>query len=447
MRALAILLCLCLLLTPGMGGSTERTAPINLQLQVSDDGNHFSYSIASPERVREAWIEVVDQPALLDRKPVPVQASGAVDWEWDRTGLNYYEEEEDNLSISLWDPDGETLYCEGTTMYAKPGGEVSPATVGSRGKFEPAGRLAPYEVRAAVNSPSVTIPVTGLDLTPQTVFHFHSEKNAACKSTFIRTDTLDLAHARIIVAGECLRTPGIFYLAPDDDQQAAAWVHVASPASPVLRSVSPARVPAGLPQDQLTLVLRGSGFTQDSRIFAGYLPTANTLYTPQLPLETEYISPRELRAHVDAGYGNDPLGRLGDRLRIWVVGNEEKFELSEPFDVAIMRPAGDTNRSGVAVITSVSPYPIPLMTAHSPAELKITIHGTNFVPENKVIADFGRFAPNHRELRMEYVSPTTLRAWIPRQFWRKHQLSYQLVVETTSGERLTRRIKAPPEDP
>jgi hypothetical protein len=41
---------------------------------------------------------------------------------------------------------------------------------------------------------------------------------------------------------------------------------------------------------------------------------------------------------------------------------------------------------------------------------------------------------------MEYVSPTLLRAWIPRQFWRKHQLRYQLVVETASGERFTRRV-------
>jgi hypothetical protein len=414
---------------------------------VSDDGNHFAYAIASPESVREAWLEVVDRPVLLDRKPIPVQANGAVDWEWDRTGLNYSEEEEDNLSISLWDPNGETLFCEGTVMYIKQGGEVSPVTVGSRGKFSPDARLAPYEVRVPVKSPSATVPVTGLDLTPETVFHIHSDTGARCKDLFVRAEASDLAHARIIVSGECLRAPGILYLSPDNDKMAAAWIHVASATSPVLRSVSPSRVPAVLPQDQLTLVLRGRGFTRDSRVYAGFLPTSGAWETPQLPLDTEYVSPTELRAHIDPGYGNDPVGERWAKLRIWVVGNEEKFELSEPRDVEIVRPAGDTRRTSTAVITSISPYPIPLMNGHSPAELKITIHGTNFVPENKVLADFGRFAPNHRELRMEYVSPTTLRAWIPRQFWRKHQLSYQLVVETTSGERFTRRVKPPADDP
>ena len=441
MRVLAVLACWGLLLAPCLGGLPDPGVAVQLQLRVTNDGNHFSYSIAHPELVHAAWLEVLDRPTLLDRRPIPVEANGELQWAWDDTALNnYIEEDEDKLSISLWDPNGETLICDGLAISAHPGGVVTSATVGARGKFAPEPRVGPSEVRVAKDAPTVGFPVFGADLTPQATFKVHAEKGAWCENHFVHSEVLDLSHARITVDGQCLRRPGFLYVSPDEDKDHSAWIHVAGPKSPVLRSVSPAKLPADLPQDQLVLVLRGSGFTPQSQVYTGLLPTANTLTQSQLPLDTEYVSPTELRAHVDSGYGNDPVGRVGDTLRIWVVGSEERFELSEPRDIPIVRAPGDTTRKTSAVITSISPFPIPLMDRHSPEELRITIHGSDFVPENKVFADFGHYSPNHQELRMEYISPSLLRAWIPRQFWRKHQLRYQIVVETASGERFTHRV-------
>jgi hypothetical protein len=87
------------------------------------------------------------------------------------------------------------------------------------------------------------------------------------------------------------------------------------------------------------------------------------------------------------------------------------------------------------------------MTEHSPEELKVTIRGVNFVPEDKVQFDFGHFGPHEQVVRSEYVSPTMLRAWIPRKLWRKHQITYRLVVETISGERYSQRVDATRDDP
>ena len=97
-------------------------------------------------------------------------------------------------------------------------------------------------------------------------------------------------------------------------------------------------------------------------------------------------------------------------------------------------------RPTTAVVTSVSPFPIKLMNERSPGELRVTIHGENFVPEDKVRFSFGGQTTNDREVRSEYVSATLLRAWIPRQLWRHHQLSYRLVVEAKSGKRYVQQV-------
>ena len=133
-------------------------------------------------------------------------------------------------------------------------------------------------------------------------------------------------------------------------------------------------------------------------------------------------------------------------------GNEEKFELSEARDVTVRSPGeaatvfqiSETDfrrwRPNTAVVTSVSPFPIKLMNEHSPEELKVTIHGENLLAEDKVRFSFGGEVTNDKEVRMEYVSPTMLQAWLPRQLWRKHQIRYRFVVETAAGRRYTRQL-------
>jgi hypothetical protein len=49
-------------------------------------------------------------------------------------------------------------------------------------------------------------------------------------------------------------------------------------------------------------------------------------------------------------------------------------------------------------------------------------------------------------VRSQYISPTMLRAWLPRQFWRKHAVCYRLVVETKEGKRYTSQVDEKDED-
>jgi hypothetical protein len=392
-----------------------------------------------------------------------VQANGTLDWEWDRSPLNFYEQPEDNLELSIWDPNGETIICDvNGEMTAHPGGLVSSTTVGARGRLAPYPRLNPSFVRAAQGGEAITFEVTGEDFGPGTKFQVQAPRGGRCDNRSLHAEVQDFAHARVTVAADCLVRPGILFVSADGDEERAASVHVAGRTSPALLRVSPSHIPENLRQDQLRLVLRGSGFTEDSTVYAGYNPDAGDYSTDQLSLETEYVSPTELRVRVYANQaGDDTVSAKvlsGDNLRIWVKGKEEKFQLSEPYDVTlrpvvthdislplegpVMRPLRPTT----AVVTSVSPFPIKLMNERSPSELRVTIHGENFVPEDKVRFSFGGQTTNDREVRSEYVSATQLRAWIPRQLWRKHQVSYRLVVETKSGQRYVQQVDDPAED-
>jgi hypothetical protein len=265
---------------------------------------------------------------------------------------------------------------------------------------------------------------------------------------------LDLAHARITLGSDCLKQPGLLLITTSNYTDDGATVHVASRASPKLDSVSPSSVPDDLREDQLRLLLRGRGFTKDSIVQAGYDPDGDDFQTSQLLLTTEYISSTELHVHVEPVHSKDATVAQprGERLRLWVKGSAEKFELSRPFDVTL-RPTGhpfspdrlsdaDFRRwkPKAAMIISVSPFPIRLMDEHSPNELEISIRGENFSPQDKVFFSFGSNANNDKEVRSEYISSTTLHAWLPRQFWRRHSVWYRLVVETKEGKVYKRQV-------
>lgn len=437
------------------GQATQQRETSALQLAVTDYGRHFYYSIPQPERVRKAWIEVRDRPLLIASKPVTVQASGTLDWDWDRSALNDYEQPDDNLQVSIWDVNGETITCDvNAVMTSQPGGIVSWATVGARQQFTPSPRLNSSWLRAAQGSPAITFNVTGLDLSPGTKFHVDTSQGGRCNQQSLHAQVMDLAHARITLGADCLQKAGILLVTTEGGLDEAATVHVASRTSPKLSSVSPSSLPDDLRQDKLRLVLRGRGFNEDSVVYAGYYPDAGDYQTDQIWLETEYVSSTELRVHVDPVHaGDDTVAQPpGENLHLWVKGNEEKLELSQPLDVSL-RPTGRPLPSGrlsesdfrrwkpkTAIITSVSPFPIRLMNEHSPKELEVTIRGERFSPEDKVSFSFGSDANDDKEVRSEYLSPTALRAWLPRQFWRKHALSYRLVVETTAGQVYTRQV-------
>lgn len=456
MRGYLVMTACLVACVAGFGQDTQQQAPADPQLYVSNYGKRFVYFLPHPEQVRAAWIEIVDRPLLLDKKAVTIQANGAIDWEWDRSTLNDYEQPEDNLWLSIWDPNGETVTCDvNTVMSSQPGGIVTGATVGARQELTPMPVLYGTWMRAAQGSPSLTVNAMGRDLGPSAKFQVDASRGGRCGPENLHVHVLNLGHATITLDGDCLQKAGILRITTENDTGYGVNVHVASRTSPVLQSVSPSTLPDDLPQNDLKLVLRGDGFTKDSKVFAGYDPDANDFQRVQMWLETEYVSPTKLRAHVD---GTQPQQDTvaqpeGENLRLWVTGNEEKFELSRPFDVKL-RPTGKPLPDGrlseadfrrwkpkTAEIISVSPFPIRLMDEHSPEEQEVTIRGESFSPQDKVHFSFGNNANNDKEVRTQYVSPTMMQAWLPRQFWRKHAVYYRLVVVTTDGKRYIREVE------
>jgi hypothetical protein len=419
-----------------------------LQLVVSEDGTHFQYWIARPAKVRRAWIDVLDVPTVLDSKAVAIQQSGKFDWEWNHSAFNGYENEDDILTLSLWDPDGETLICEGTVMSAHPGGVVSQVTLGGRTKFSPEPRLGTSLERVVQGSPSFSFDVVGADLTPDTVLHVFANKGAKCTDRQVHTEVHDLSHARVTIDRECLWEPGILSLSPEVNppsyEDSRAWIYVASRTSPTLKSVSASELRADMMDSQLQLTVRGKGFNEHSQVYAGHSPHDVFYGLDQVVLNTEYVSPTELRAQADPSYGDDPLDKSThgglDPLHIWVEGDEKRFELSESRDLQV-KPLPARRLRPTAVITSVSPYPVRLMNEHSREELKLTIHGEHFIPANKAVTGWGHSAENERRLRTEFVSPTTLHAWIPREYWRRHHIVYRLTIETTSGRQYMSKVE------
>ncbi len=146
MRFRLPLLALALLAAPLV---MAQSSP-NLTLQVADDSEHFTYTIAHPEQAQRAWLEVYDWPLLLDQRPIRVQARGELAWAWDHSQLIEFEDDDEILSISLWDPNGETITCdENTVMTASPGGEVSLVDIGRR-DGEKLDRIKPYRSKGDI---------------------------------------------------------------------------------------------------------------------------------------------------------------------------------------------------------------------------------------------------------------------------------------------------------
>jgi hypothetical protein len=87
--------------------------------------------------------------------------------------------------------------------------------------------------------------------------------------------------------------------------------------------------------------------------------------------------------------------------------------------------------SGAPSITSVSPYPVPLMESDDPAYTELKIYGERFREGQHVILNNGDVLGI--ELKTDYVSPQEVHAQLPRELWQHHGLSEKLVVKTPAG--------------
>jgi len=170
------------------------------------------------------------------------------------------------------------------------------------------------------------------------------------------------------------------------------------------------------------VVLRGSGFSKDSDVAFGSDPTSMS----SLMADVTFVSPTELHAQIPAHQLKDS-GGFPLRLSVF----NDNLHFSAPKELRITPIAKLKPQPPPAFIRSISPYPVPMMDFHGPALMPIQVGGDNFRPGDVVTL---RYTFHERtKLRTQFISPHQLKAWLPRELWRLHRLSFRVVIQTAAG--------------
>jgi hypothetical protein len=222
-------------------------------------------------------------------------------------------------------------------------------------------------------------------------------------------------------------------------------LYVASKDSPVLSSVYPSEVSPDEVENgsfHVPFVLYGSGFTPASRVI-------RSLYHVDLGYQgtTRFISPNEIHYEMYKDeFVIDHKWSAISPIQLWVA-NDDWLHVSEPQEIRIdPSPSFPANPATAerAKITSVSPYPVPLIDPAGPTFLMVTVQGEHFQPRQSVVAMIHTNGQDQEvKLKTQYISPLQLHAWLPRSAWSEHKLRYRFGVGTAKG---TCAVEAAEED-
>lgn len=252
----------------------------------------------------------------------------------------------------------------------------------------------------------------------------------------------DLEHVAVQIPSVYLVRPAVFELVavstggefgfPPGVQRApdfkSAKIHVMSKDSPVLSGIDPTAASAGNPSGALIRIL-GTGFTNESQV----LVSVEGGIEFSSPFKPTLISPNELQITIDDGQLRTGSSSLGTDFQFWVQNGDNRH-VSNPQTLTLLPtpefPLAGTKRP---LISSVSPYPVPLMGQSRSAAVLLKIYGENFTSRDTVIVNNGE--PNgEAKLKTEFISAQELHAWLTPELWRKHRVSYRLNTHTSSGK-------------
>jgi hypothetical protein len=196
---------------------------------------------------------------------------------------------------------------------------------------------------------------------------------------------------------------------------------------PIFSSIEPSRVSAG-DQAGATFRILGSGFTNESQVLIsekGGIDFSSTL-------KPVFISSNELRVTVRDDQLRTGSSTLDPDFQLWVQDGDDQH-ISDSQTLTLL-PTPEFPLAGAKrpSITSVSPYPVPLMDQRSSGAILLKIYGENFKEGDTVIAKNGE-PTGEGKLRTEFISSQQLNAWLPQELWRHHQLSFRLVTQTSGG--------------
>jgi hypothetical protein len=444
-RLILILATAC----PLVGQSAvNNCAKLNPKLDFEDttNGMRVIYHVPNVYGISAAWLEVWDRPKRLFRTAIPVKTDGQLIWNPD----DPYPTTPEMLSLAIYDAELPEFCidnfggpCSGPSF----GSHVSPVVVGnttseSSGKAE----LEGPPIRLEEGGDVTDVIATGRDLPPDMEVIL-VEKDDTTEDyrwifrDYLNTEAIDLRHIKVTVPSAYLLKPGVYGLVGQDasfemDANALSKLtpeqelYVASKDSPVISSVEPSSVRSDAGEkDDIPVTLRGTGFTKESRAVFG---TASSVERG-LGGDADFVSSQEIQAKIPSyltilgPYANN------EPIRVWVT-DDNTLKISEPREIAVVPAPSQKVAPMAAAINSVTPFLIPLMDAHSPKYQIVEIEGENFRPDDRVVAVLDPDSPGeYSPLKTEFISETKLRTWLPREFWRIHQLSYRLLLKTASG--------------
>lgn len=401
------------------------------------------YWISGTQGVQGAWVEVWDRPKRLSRRAVPVVREG----EAKCSGCLDAEETPRELDISIFDPDEPSIcidYCAEGTL--ERGWYVAEVMVGkqpvedSDESVEPAYLMdypalngTPIRFLEGTGSTAVVLPGEDL-ITSSRVYLVRGEEKSPKNGsrTYLYSRTLDLRHVEVTIPSDLLDKPGVLTAYAKDSwegREAEASgtgqkIIVASKDSPVLNAIMPDVLRCcGSGESDVTVVLRGSGFTEHSEV-----TFADETFTHP---EVTFVSSDELHVEIPGFKLKDSSERYSRATPLTLTVVNGPLQLSAPAELRVLPSAKFKRERLPAAIRAITPYPVPMMDFQSPEFLTLEISGDNLRP-NDVVA-FDNKMSGRMRLKTQYISSHHLRAWLPRELWRKHRVSFRLIVQTSTG--------------
>jgi hypothetical protein len=400
--------------------------------------------------VTSARIEIWDRPDLLAKIPVRVAKTGEAMW------ADTSAPTPSRLDFTLIDPDAPRscgLNCN------EPDTEA--LSVAVAGDVPPSFTSDPLRVGAGAETMSVDLE--GRFFTPSTkvLLAEPTPKKDVWKAwELVATDYVDTNKIHVTIPWSYLASPRKLVLRPFnlDEVEAAQGnglplngteqktpvgggaqqiIYVASSASPVLTRLDPPQLSADASdRAEAKVVLHGNGFTRASVVLVGRDPFEEDVSrNPPLVISPKYQSSEALEIHLPASqlrFSDVAYSEPGP-IRIWVRNAGNGFLMSESRDIQILPTAKLPPPPPRGIILAISPTPLPLINATGPTEEEVTVIGSNFRPNDSIVASADQ--SEKTKLPTQFISPTELRVSLPRQLWREHRISYRFVIVTPQGER------------
>jgi hypothetical protein len=390
--------------------------------------------------VQGAWIEAWDRPKRLSRQRVSIKHDGEASFaRWQES-----EQTPEELHISIFDPEVPLVCIDDCRNGPGSGEHVSEVLAGKKPDEDPDANdppaylmddpaLAGTPIRIAEGAGDTRVVLSGENLTASSrvylVIGARAPQESKASKHYLNSSTLDLRHVQVTIPSALSEKPGMLTAYAEDswvgkgtaETGTGQKIIVASMNSPAISSVEP-QVLRCLGLDA-AVVLRGSGFTEQSEVTFGDDFSSG----PQV----KFVSGSELHVEIPASELADFSGRFARVEPVTLSVTNDPLHFSTPAALRVAPCAKMKREPVTAVLHSITPYPIPMMDSHSPPYIALEIDGANFRPNDVVSFHYGDH--DYRNLKTQYLSARHLKAWLPRETWRKHRLSFRLVVQTSQG--------------